>query len=83
MSPGLQDELRQAEAEAEAEAEAATRNEHWTGTHIATWIAKRLGHPVSYHMGWRYLVRIKHSLQGPRPRHTLADTGQQDAFKKN
>jgi hypothetical protein len=34
-------------------------------------------------MGWRYLVRIKHSLQMPRPRHALADAEQQDVFKKN
>jgi transposase len=77
VSPALQEELQQVVAEA------ATRNEYWTGTDVATWIAERLGHPVSYHMGWRYLVRIKHSLQMPRPRHALADAEQQDVFKKN
>jgi len=76
VSPTLQEELRQVVAEA------AARNEHWTGVDVATWIAARLGHPVSSHLGWRYLVRIKHSLQMPRPRHALADAEQQDAFKK-
>jgi hypothetical protein len=42
-----------------------------------------LGHPVSDHLGWRYLVRAKQSLQVPRPRHALADAEQQTDFKKS
>ncbi len=45
-------------------------------------MAQRLGRPVSYHLGWSYLVRLKHTQQVPRPRHALADTEQQGAFKK-
>jgi transposase len=72
----LQEELRQVLAEA------AARHEHWTGGEAAAWIAQRLGRPVSYHVGWRYLVRAKQSLQVPRPRHALAHAEQQADFKK-
>lgn len=76
MPPALQEELRQAAAEA------AIRHEHWTGRDAAAWIGARLGHPVTTHLGWRYLVRAKQSLQVPRPRHALADAEQQEGFKK-
>jgi transposase len=72
----LQEELRQAVAEA------AARHEHWTGREAAAWIGARLGHPVTNHLGWRYLVRAKQSLQVPRPRHALANAEQQADFKK-
>ena len=77
VPPAVQEELRQAVAEAQA------RNEHWTGGEAAAWIGARLGRPVSYHVGWRYLVRARQSLQVPRPRHALADTQEQDTFKKS
>jgi Winged helix-turn helix len=54
-------------------AEAAARHEHWTGGDAAAWISAWLGLPVSYRVGWRYLVRAKQSLQVPRPRRALAD----------
>jgi transposase len=76
LSPALQEELRAALAEA------AARDEPWTGGDVAAWMAQRLGRPISYHLGWSYLVRLKHSLQVPRPRHALADAAQQDTFKK-
>jgi transposase len=76
VSPALQEELRQVVAEA------AARHDYWTGTEAAAWISARLGHAVSYHVGWRYRVRAKQSLQVPRSRHALADAAQQDAFKK-
>jgi transposase len=76
VPPALQEELRQAVAAA------ATHHEHWTGREAAAWIGARLGHPVTHHLGWRYLVRARHSLQVPRPRHTLADAEQQAASKK-
>ncbi len=76
LSPALQEELRAALAEA------AARDEPWTGGDVAAWMAQRLGRPVSYHLGWSYLVRLKYSLQVPRPRHALADAAQQDTFKK-
>jgi transposase len=77
LSPALQEELRQVLGEA------AQRDEHWTGQDVAAWMAERLGRPVSYQLGWSYLVRLKHSRQTPRSRHALADAAQQDAFKKN
>jgi hypothetical protein len=76
VPPALQEELRQAVVAA------AARHEHWTGREAAAWIGARLGHPVSNHLGWRYLVRAKHRLQVPRPRHALATAEQQAAFKK-
>src|SRR5712664_2276701 len=81
LSLALQEELRAALAEA------AARNERWTGQDVAAWMAQRLGRPVSYHLGWSYLVRLTHSLPVPRPRHAqsshaLADAAQQDTCKK-
>jgi transposase len=76
VPPAVQEELRQAVAEA------AARHEHWTGREAAAWIGARLGHPVTNHLGWRYLVRARHRLQVPRPRHVLADAAQQASFKK-
>jgi transposase len=76
VPPALLEELRQVVAAA------AARHESWTGSDAAAWISTRLGHAVSYHVGWRYLVRAKLSLQIPRPRHALADAEQQHAFKK-
>jgi Winged helix-turn helix len=46
-------------------------------------MSKRLGRPISYRLGWSYLVRLKQSLQAPRPRHALADVEEQDACKKS
>jgi hypothetical protein len=76
LGPALQEELRAVLAAALA------RNEPWTGTDVAAWMAAKLGRPVSYHLGWSYLVRLRHSLQTPRPRHALADGEQQAEFKK-
>jgi Winged helix-turn helix/DDE superfamily endonuclease len=59
-----------------------TRHEHWTGREAAAWIGTRMGHPVTHHLGWRYLVRAKQSLQVPRPRHVCVDAEQQADFKK-
>jgi hypothetical protein len=39
--------------------------------------------PTTYPLGWSDLVRLKHSLQAPRPRHTQADAAQQTACKQN
>src|SRR5262249_33120094 len=43
--------------------------------------ARRGGGPVSYHLGWSELVRLKHSQQLPRTRHALTNPEQQEAFK--
>jgi transposase len=77
LSPEQQEELRATFSEA------AARNEHWTGTDVATWMSQRLGHPISYGLGWSYLVKLKHSQQRPRPQHALADPEEQQAFKKS
>jgi transposase len=77
LSLALQEELRQVLAEA------ARRNDQWTGQDVAAWMEERLGRPVAYQLGWSYLVRLKHSLQAPRPRHALADAAAQDSFKKS
>jgi transposase len=76
LPPALQEELRQLLAEA------ARREQYWTAQQVATWMSERLGRPVSYQLGWSYLVRLKHSLQVPRSRHALADAEQQAVFKK-
>jgi len=76
LSLALQEELRGLLAAA------AAKQEPWTGTDVAAWMMERLGRPVSYRLGWSYLVRLKHSPQAPRPRHALADTEQQATCKK-
>ena len=63
--------------------EAAAQHQHWTGTEVATWMSQRLGRPVSYNLGWSYLVKLKHSRQVPRPQHALSDPKEQAKFKKN
>lgn len=77
LSPDLQEELRAAFSQA------AAQNQHWSGTDVATWMSERLGRPVSYSLGWSYLVKLKHSLQTSRPRHALADGEEQGSFKKS
>jgi len=76
LAPALQEELRGVLAAA------AARDERWTGHDVAAWMAQRLGRPISYRLGWSYLVRLKHSPQVPRARHALADAAQQETFKK-
>jgi transposase len=75
LAPQVQEALRRLLAAA------AARNDHWTGAEVAAWMAERLGRPVSYRLGWSYLVRLKHSPQVPRPRHALADAEQQEICK--
>jgi transposase len=76
LSAELQEELRTTFAEA------AARDEHWTGHRVAARMSERLGRPVSYGLGWSYLVKLRHSLQLPRSRHALANPEAQDDFKK-
>lgn len=54
----------------------------WRARDVADWMATKLGRPVATQRGWDYLQRLKHSLQAPRPQHALADTEQQEVFKK-
>lgn len=63
--------------------QAAAQNQHWTGTDVTAWMSQQLGRPVSYGLGWSYLVKLKHSQQRPRPQHALADLEEQETFKKN
>jgi transposase len=77
LSLALQEELRGLLTAARA------RNEPWTGQDVAAWMAEQLGRPVSYRLGWSYLVRLKHSPQVPRPQHALADPAEQETFKKS
>ena len=59
LAPALQEELRGVLAAA------AAKQQQWTGTDVAAWMAERLGRPVSYHLGWSYLVRLKPHTQPP------------------
>jgi hypothetical protein len=45
-------------------------------------MSARLGRPISYRLGWSYLVRLKHSPQVPRPQHALAAAVEQETCKK-
>jgi transposase len=56
----------------------------WTGSKVAQWIAEKTKVKVHASTGWRYLMRLDHSLQVPRPRHKkAAPPEEQAAFKKN
>jgi hypothetical protein len=55
----------------------------WRARDVADLMAERLGRPVATQRGWDYLQRLKHSQQVPRPQHALADSEQQDSFKKS
>jgi transposase len=56
----------------------------WTGSKVAQWIEEKTKVKVHVATGWRYLVRLDHSLQVPRPRHRKAASPEaQAAFKKN
>jgi transposase len=56
----------------------------WTGPKVAQWIEAKTKVKVHATTGWRYLVRLDHSLQVPRPRHKKAAPPEaQAAFKKN
>ena len=76
LSAEQQEELRAAFSQA------AAQNQYWTGTDVAAWMSQRLGRPVSYNLGWSYLVKLKQSRQVPRPQHALADPEAQADFKK-
>ncbi len=73
-------------AEQTAELAAAVRGpapegDEWTGRTVAEWMSRTLARPVSVQLGWAYLVRLDGKRRKPRPRHVLADTEQQAAFK--
>ena len=56
----------------------------WTGPKVAQWIEEKTKVKVHASTGWRYLVRLDHSLQVPRPRHKKAASPEaQASFKKN
>jgi transposase len=78
LSAEQQEELRQALA-----GPAPAGSTQWRARAVADWMAQRLGRPVATQRGWDYLQRLKHSLQVPRPRHALAESEQQDTFKKS
>ncbi len=77
LSAELQEELRVALA-----GPVPDGAKRWRARDVANWMAERLGRPVATQRGWDYLQRLKHSQQAPRPRHALADSEQQDRFKK-
>jgi hypothetical protein len=66
---------------AEAVRGPAPAGEHWLGRMVAAWMSARLGRPISVQLGWAYLVRLEGKRRKPRPRHVLADSAQQEAFK--
>jgi transposase len=63
-------------------AQAATRRQYWWTRDVAAWMSERLGRPVSYGLAWSYLVKLRNSLQLPRSHHALADSEEQEQFKK-
>jgi|SRR5690348_3583558 transposase len=76
IAPEVQAELR------EALTGPAPRGEKWTGRTVAEWLSTRLGEPVAYHVGWRYLRRLGLRRYMPRPRHVrAADPAEQATFK--
>src|SRR5260221_4583026 len=77
LSAAPQEELRAALA-----GRAPDGGKHWSWRAVADWMAAQLGRPVQVPRGWDYLQRVQQRPQVPRPRHALANTEQQDSFKK-
>jgi transposase len=78
LTPGQEADLNKA---LEKEAEGLSL---WTGPKVAAWIAKKTKQKVSKVTGWKYLVRLGHSLQVPRPQHRdAASPEEQNQFKKS
>ena len=56
----------------------------WTSAKVAAWIEATTGRAVSVVTGWKYLQRLDHTLQVPRPKHRDSATlEQREAFKKS
>jgi transposase len=56
----------------------------WTSAKVAVWIGQTTGRTVSSVTGWKYLKRLDHTLQIPRPKHQkAASVEEQEGFKKN
>jgi transposase len=56
----------------------------WTSAKVAVWIGQTTGRTVSSVTGWKYLKRLDHTLQIPRPKHQkAASVEDQQIFKKN
>jgi len=55
----------------------------WTTAKVAEWIANEIGREqVHSTTGFRYLRRVKHSHQVPRPSHLKSDKAAQEQLKK-
>lgn len=54
----------------------------WNSVTVAAWIAAKVGRPVGYRRGWKYLRKLGFTPQRPRPRHAQADSQAQEEFKK-
>jgi transposase len=57
----------------------------WNSRKVGEWIECRSGRVVRQkkQRGWEYLKRLGQSPKVPRPRHKLADSREQEAFKKS
>jgi transposase len=56
----------------------------WSGPQVAQWITTRTGRPTCPQVGWRYLRRLGHTPQVPRPQHTAAAPPEERAaFKQS
>lgn len=56
----------------------------WNSRKVGEWIEERSGRVVNQkkQRGWDYLKRLRQSPKVPRPRHSSANTAEQEAFKK-
>ena len=56
----------------------------WNSRKVGEWIEQRTGRVVNQkkQRGWDYLKRLRQSPKVPRPRHSSANTAEQEAFKK-
>ena len=78
LAPNQQEALREALGRSAPDAGL------WTSAKVATWIEATTGQAVSVVTGWKYLRRLEHTLQVPRPRHRDSATPEQrEAFKKS
>ena len=62
--------------------EAYTKGESWSGVQVASWMTEKLNAYVYPQRGWEMLRRLGFRSKVARPRHSLANQDDQNAFKK-
>ncbi len=55
----------------------------WNGRKVVDWMSNHLDCPIHPQRGWEYLRAFEMRIKVPRPAHELADSVEQENWKKN